>query len=102
MKKSVTNIISTINRRKLSSNTQKIALALLKAEGTWLSRNQLERIVPSATARVRDLRQERFGEFEVECEAAPLLNKRGSSKDFYYRINPTTVSVDQVKSVFRV
>lgn len=92
--------ISTVNPRKLTSNTQRAAYRLLNANGKWLSQPDLSRTIGSAAARVRDLRKVEFGSFRVECKQATELKKRG--KSFFYRINPNTVTHKQVDTVFRL
>lgn len=96
----VSKKLGSVNPRRLSSNTQKAAWRLLNANGRWLSRTDLARTIGSAAARVRDLRKAEFGSFRVECKQAPELNKRG--KSFFYRINPNTVTHQQVETVFRL
>ena len=94
--------IKSINRRKLTNNTQKVALRLLSAEGSWVSRKVLERTISSASARVRDLRKEQFGGFNVECASASTLKRRGDKGAFYYRINPTSVNKSQISKIFKI
>ncbi len=96
------NIINEINTRRLTSNTQKAAHRLLSANGRWLSRADLSRTVKSAAARIRDLRKDEFGAFEVECRSAIELNKQGNYRSFYYRINPNSVTKSQIARVFRL
>ncbi len=99
------NVISTvknINRRTLTNNTQKVAHVLLSANGEWVAGKQLGSRVKSATTRIRDLRKAQFGQFKVECASAQTLKKRGSTNDFYYRINPKRVTNKQVKTVFKI
>ena len=95
-------VMKGVNRRTLTSNTQKAAYRLLSANGKWLSRNDLSRTIKSAAARVRDLRKEEFGGFDVECCSANELNKQGDHRSFYYRISPGTVTRGQVTKVFKL
>lgn len=99
---SIKSVVGKVDRGALTNNTQRVALKLLGVEGQWVSRKVLGRVASSATARVRDLRKVQFGNFTVECRSAKDLKKRGSRNDFFYRINPRTVSQKQVKTVFRV
>lgn len=93
--------LQTINRRKLTSNTQKAAFRLLKANGAWVSRKDLERTISSASARVRDLRKSQFGGFKVEASSGSALNKRRATRgSWYYRIVPDTVSEQQISKIF--
>jgi len=72
----------------------------LLASGDWVSRAQLSRI-PSATARVRDLRKDELGGFPVECKSSLDLGKSSAKRTFYYRINPTKVSKKQIETLFK-
>ncbi|HMC00006.1 MAG TPA: hypothetical protein VKN14_03105 [Flavobacteriaceae bacterium] len=98
----IDSVLRGVNRRNLTNNTQKVALKLLKANGSWVRRSDLERVATSASARVRDLRKPQFGRFQVECESAATLNRNGSQHTFFYRIRPSTVSKRQVETVFRL
>lgn len=98
----IKSVLKSVNRRQLTSNTQKVAYKLLAANGSWVRRSELERVATSAAARVRDLRKPEFGRFKVECESASSLNKNGDRNTFFYRIRPTTVSKRQVETVFRI
>lgn len=91
--------IQNIQSRKLTNNTQRVGLRLLAAGGEWISRSRLVKI-PSATARIRDLRKEQFGGFQVECKSSEDLKKRASKKTFYYRINTNKVTKKQLDKLF--
>ena len=84
--------------RKLTNNTQKVGYRLLSANGEWLPRSRLTDI-PSGTSRARDLRKEEFGGFQVECKSSEAL-KRPGRKTFYYRINPSKVTKEQIDTLF--
>lgn len=94
--------LKTINRRKLTNNTQKVAFRLLNANGSWVSRRELEKTISSASARIRDLRKEQFGGFNVECASAPSLKKKGVRGTFFYRIEPSQVKKIQISKIFRI
>ncbi len=72
---------------------------MLAAAGEWVPRSQLTK-VPSATARVRDLRKEQFGSFQVECKSSDELKKKTSKKTFYYRINASRITKKQLEKLF--
>jgi hypothetical protein len=91
--------IQNIHSRKLTNNTQRVGLRLLTAAGEWIPRSQLARI-PSATARVRDLRKEQFGSLQVECRSSDDLKKKTSKRTFYYRINASRVTKKQLDKLF--
>lgn len=95
----VKTLIHGIQDRHLKNNTQKVGLRLLNAIGTWIPTSRLEKI-PSATSRVRDLRKDQFGSFDVECQSSNDLNKRTAKKTFYYRINPDNVTEKQLRQLF--
>lgn len=99
------NIKATLKKNKivsrnLSNNTQRIGLRLMRAEGDWVNRSELERIVPNATARVRDLRKQMFGGFEIECDNAINLDRKGDKNTFFYRINPTSINKNSISTLF--
>lgn len=85
-------------QRNIKSNTQRAALALLKAKGTWVPRSKIK--VASATSRIRDLRKKQYGSFKVECKSASELKRRTTGNMFYYRIEPDTVTEKQLDTVF--
>jgi hypothetical protein len=64
----------------------------------WIPRSQLGKI-PSAMARVRDLRKEQFGSFQVECKSSDDLKKKTSKRTFYYRI-ANRVTKKQLEKLF--
>lgn len=88
-------------QKKITNNTQRVGIRLLSAEGEWLPRSSLSRI-PSATARVRDLRKDEFGGFQVECKNSTDLARKTSRRTFYYRINPNKVTRKQIQTLFPV
>lgn len=94
--------LKKINRRSFTNNTQKVAWRLLRADGKWVSRSELERVATSAAARARDLRKKNFGHFKVECEPAKTLGKRGDQNTFFYRIPKTSVTNKQLEAIFRI
>lgn len=94
--------LTKINKNKLTSNTQKVAVQLLTAEGDWISRRQLSRRIPSTAARIRDLRKDKFGGFSVECKSAQQLKRNAAKGTFYYRVRPNTVTKKQFNKVFRI
>lgn len=99
MKKTIQTSIQNIKTRNLTNNTQRVGLRLLSADGAWIPRSRLTKI-PSATARVRDLRKAEFGSFPVECKSSDELNKKVSKKTYYYRINPNKVTQKQISALF--
>lgn len=98
----IKNILSKINRRTLTNNTQRAALSLLQANGDWVSRKSLEKNISSVAARIRDLRKSQFGAFTVECSSASQLNKRGDRTAYFYRIQPSKVSKSQMQAIFDI
>lgn len=103
MHSNVKTLVSRINRRRLTNNTQKALLALLTANEEWVSRSSIR--VPSVGARLRDLRKPQFGGFKVECASANKLERRtrrGSSgnRQTFYRLNPNSVTLSKVVKVF--
>jgi hypothetical protein len=98
--KTLNNTIKNI-QKKITNNTQRVGVRLLSANGDWLPRSRL-RSVPSATARVRDLRKEEFGGFKVECKSSSELATKSSRRTFYYRIDPKTVTTKQIKTLFPI
>lgn len=102
MNEKVRNIVDRIDRRKLKNNTQRVLLALLTSNEEWVSRTSIR--VPSVSARLRDLRKERFGGFQVECQTAQELKRqaatRSSRRPTFYKLNPRTVTVQRVLRAF--
>lgn len=97
----VKSIVATIDRRKLTNNTQRALLALLNAKSEWVSRSAIR--VNSAAARVRDLRKSEFGGFDIECATANQLGRRArqkSGRQTFYRLVPSSVTTAKVTKVF--
>jgi hypothetical protein len=101
MKTLKTTIQEIQKKTKITNNTQRVGMRLLTAEGEWLPRSRLSRI-PSATARVRDLRKDEFGAFQVECKSSDDLERKTSQRTFYYRINPNKVTRKQIQTLFSI
>jgi hypothetical protein len=99
MKKIKTAIKSIQKKHKITNNTQRAGIRLLSANGEWLSRSRLTKI-PSATSRVRDLRKDEFGGFQVECKSSDELSRKTSKRTYYYRINPSNVTRKQIDILF--
>jgi hypothetical protein len=99
-KTTIQRTIRNIPKNKLTNNTQKVGLRLLTASGEWIPRSRLN--VPSGTARVRDLRKNEFGAFQVECKSSEDLKRKTSKRTFYYRINPNKVTKKQIETLFPI
>ena len=97
-KTTIQKTIRSIPKNTLTNNTQRVGLHLLTAHGEWISRSRLN--VPSGTARVRDLRKNEFGAFQVECKSSEDLKRRANKRTFYYRINPNKVTRKQIETLF--
>ena len=103
--KRVKEVVSRVDRRQLRNNTQKVLLSLLNptSKDGWVARTALR--VPSASARVRDLRKAEFGGFQVECISASELGRRTAStvtsKQTFYRLVPNTVTVSAVQRALK-
>jgi hypothetical protein len=102
-------LIQQIDKRKLSNNTQRALFALLTTDEEWVSRSSLR--IPSAAARLRDLRKDEFGAFDIEClsstELSDLSRKQGKTstrtrnpRSTFYRLNPRTVTISRIMRVF--
>jgi hypothetical protein len=98
LNKTVKDIVSSVDPRTLTSNTQRALLALLRADGSWVSRGSVR--VSNATARMRELRRPEFGGFAVEVATAKELGKPSTTT--YYRVNPSSVTPERVKRVFKI
>lgn len=95
MKSQVLQSVLKIDRKQLRNNTQKAAYALLRAAvsgNPWVPRTKLR--IPSAPARIRDLRKVEYGRFDVECVPANFMEvtrgrkvtSKATSNQTYYRL----------------
>ena len=100
--KKASEVLSNVNRRRLRNNTQRVLLSLVAADG-WVARTALR--VPSATARVRDLRKSEFGSFVVECASAADLGRDNRStvtdRQTFYRIVPQTITFSALQQALK-
>lgn len=99
MNTNIVNYITTLNRRTFTNNTQRALYVLLTASLTgtgWVSRGSVR--VPSAAARMRDLRKEAYGSFDVVCSSAKELGRPTTTT--YYRVNTDKVNLTQLRRVF--
>lgn len=101
MKTLKTKIQSVQKTAKITNNTQRAGIRLLSFNGEWVPRSQLRKI-PSATSRIRDLRKDIFGAFDVECKSSAELSKKLGKKTYYYRISPSKVTSEQLKTLFKI
>jgi hypothetical protein len=99
----IKDTVKNIKRSQIKTNTQRVAHRLLTADGEWVSRSRLDTI-PSVAARIRDLRKDQFGAFQVECKTNTALGRKTKTGErvYYYRIDPTSVTEVQVKKVFKL
>ena len=100
--KRVNKFVNKVTSLKAKNNTQKVLLKLLKAEGGWVSRSQLNTVSPSAPSRVRDLRKAQYGGIEVECASAKELKRAAPRGTYYYRVNPRKVTQTQLSVAMRL
>jgi hypothetical protein len=100
MNTAVLSYVSGLNRRNFSNNQQRVLHTLLttRNEGGWVKRSSIR--VPSVSARLRDLRKERFGNLDIECVPAVELGQNGNQYAFSYRINTRNLTVSQLRRVF--
>lgn len=95
MNKQIQSLISKVDRKQLKNNTQRALLTMLTAKSEWLSPNSFK--IPNVTRRLRELRQEDFGGFQVECQSGKTLNKRNTTaRDTFYRLVPTSITKDRI------
>jgi len=103
--KSVQKMVQNVSRRDLVNNTQRVLVDLLSARTKqgWVARTSIK--VPSAAARIRDLRKDTYGGFRIECAKAEDIDFRGSTSQVenqtYYRIVPSSVTSSAVRKAFK-
>jgi len=93
----VSQYIRNLNRRNFTNNVQRVLYTLLTAPG-WVSRGSFR--VPSATARLRDLRKSDYGNFSVECKNSSDLGRTGTPTTWYALTNTHRLTVNQLRRVF--
>jgi len=100
MNTSTMNYVRGLNRRNFTNNTQRALYSLLTTDSTdgWVSRGSVR--VSSTAARIRDLRKEEFGSFDVVCRSASSLGRSGSRSTFFYRLNRGNITLSQLRTVF--
>ena len=102
----IKSFINKVDKRKFHNNLQRVMFSLLKREGGWLARTTLK--VPNVGARLRDLRKDKFGNFNVECKSAKQLKKvkrvhksKLTAHQTFYRLDLGSVSEDKLNRLFR-
>lgn len=98
---SVQKMIDLINPRMLRNNTQRVLFAMLRSEQEWISRTSFR--VPSASSRLRDLRKEEFGSFDLKCARPRDLNRPVTARNrrsTFYKLNPRSVTRERILTVF--
>jgi hypothetical protein len=98
MIKTVTGFVTKLNRRRFTNNTQRVLHTLLASRGEWIPRSTFR--TPSAGSRLRDLRKDRFGGFNVKCRSAASLGLRGGRHSFYYQLPRNNVTISKLQKVF--
>lgn len=93
----INQYVNSLNRRKFTKNVQRVLFSLLTAEENLVSRGSLR--VPSATSRLRDLRKNKYGNFDVTCLSSTELGRTGTPTTFY-RLNTNNITLSQLRSVF--
>lgn len=105
----VRQLVEQVDRRKLRNNTQRVLFALLTSNEEWLSRSSFR--IPSVSARLRDLRKDEFGAFDLQVRTVEELNassaregraavKVRNPRSTFYRLNPRTITLSRVSKVF--
>lgn len=92
-------MLSSVDSRRLRNNTQRVLVALLRAEGDWVPRSTVR--VANATSRMRELRRPEYGSFDVQVATAAELGRPGGARRTYYRLNPRTITAERVATVLR-
>src|SRR5260221_9645266 len=100
MNTSTMNYVRSLNRRNFTNNTQRALYTLLTTDSMdgWVSRTAIR--ISSPAARVRDLRKDSFGNFDVVCRSASSLGRSGSRSTFFYRVNTGNITLSQLRTVF--
>ncbi len=80
-------MIDSVDLKTLRNNTQRVLVRLLRNDD-WTSVAELR--VENATSRIRDLRKEEFGGFDVEVARAGDVGRRGNRNTFVYRVRNAT------------
>lgn len=97
MNTTISQYVSTLNRRHFTKNVQRVLFSLLTAENNLVSRGSLR--VPSATAYLRDLRKDKYGAFEIDCHTSASLGRTGTPTTFY-SLNTKNLTLTQIRRVF--
>ena len=98
MSRTLVTLMSKLNRRRFSNNTQRVLHTLITAKGEWIPRSAFR--VASAGSRLRDLRKDGFGGFDIQCRSAASLGLAGGRHTFYYRLPLKDLSVNKLESIF--
>lgn len=101
MRKYISKFVRRLNPRSFSNNRQKALYRLLTAKGDgWVRLNDFR--VPSAGSRIRDLRKNDFGAFDVRCRSAADLGREGGTHTFYYRLAQRNLTLEKIRNVFEI
>jgi hypothetical protein len=97
MNTTINQYVRSLNRRTFTKNVQRVLFNLLTSETNMVSRGSLR--VPSATARLRDLRKDQYGAFQIDCLSSTDLGRTGTPTTFY-RLNTNNITLTQLRRVF--
>jgi hypothetical protein len=97
MQITIKQYVRSLNRRKFTKNVQRVLFALLINDTNTVSRGSLR--VPSATSRLRDLRKDQYGSFDITCLSSTDLNRTGTPTTFYH-LNTNNITLTQLRRVF--
>lgn len=101
MRQEVVNYINGLDKKSFTNNTQKALYTLLSSledNDGWVPLSKFR--VNSAGSRIRDLRKNDYGGFNVVCRSASKLDRRGNKNTFYYKLIQKNVTVTKLKNIF--
>ena len=90
MRQSVRRYVERLNTRRFTNNVQRVLYTLLNKGGEWVDTGTFR--VNSADSRLRDLRKNEYGRFNVVC--------RRQEDTTQYRIVVRDLTVAQLREVF--
>lgn len=102
MRKEIREFVTSLDRKSFTNNVQRVMHTLLLASISgkeWISTKSFR--TRSAAARLRDLRKEEYGGFDVRCKQASEIERNGSQYTYFYSVGASGLTLTKLRKLFQ-